>query len=121
MSNGRKRRAVRARKAAPSTKRRGQIEAVPSKPTPLVSAVIARDQEQFTAEPHVDWFVRPYTPGEFEGIDDLDLSKVEYTLVKWMGPNAEQIRIPLTEEMAQRWLDKASESGTIEQAKWEEE
>jgi hypothetical protein len=111
---------VKTRKASTFTKRRVQIEAVPSKPTAKVSAVIERDQQHFAAKPHVDWFVRPYTPGEFEGIDDLDLSTIAYTLVKRMGPNAEQIRMPLTEEMAQRWLDMASESGKIEQSRWEE-
>ena len=121
MSNRRKGRAVKTRKASSPAKRRVQIEAVPSKLTAKVSAVIALDQQHFAAKPHVDWFVRPYTPGEFEGIDNLDLSTVAYTLVRRMGPNAEQIRIPLTEEMARRWLEITSESGRVEQARWEEE
>lgn len=121
MSNRRRKRPLKTWKASPSTKKRPQIQAVPSKLTPKVSAVIERDQRHFAAKPHIDWFLRPYEPGEFEGIDDLDLSTVAYTLVKRMGPNSEQIRMPLTEERAQQWLNIASESGSIEQSKWEEE
>ena len=122
MTNRRKKRPLMTwKKASPPIKKRPQIQAIPSQPTAKVSAIIERDQQQFAAKPQVDWFIRPYTPSEFEGIDDLDLSTVAYTLVKRMGPNAEQIRIPLTEEMAQRWLDKASESGTIEQSRWKDE
>ena len=72
----------------------------------------------------MDWFVRPYAPGEFDEIavsDEIDLSTITYTLVKRMGPGPEQLRMPLTEKMAQSWLDFAAKSGSLKQSKWTEE
>jgi len=60
-------------------------------------------------------------PGEFDEIGssgEMDLSTISYTLVKRMGPGPEQLRIPMTEEMAQSWLDFIGKSGNIERSKW---
>jgi hypothetical protein len=39
-----------------------------------------------------------------------------------MGPGSEQLRMPMTEEMAQSWVEFVAKSGgSIEQRKWTEE
>ena len=94
---------------------------VPSSPNAKVARIIDRDQRHFAAKPDVDWFLRPYVPGEFADIaasGDVDLSTIAYTLVKRIGSGSEQLRVPLTEEMAQSWLDFVAESGNIKQSKW---
>ncbi len=58
---------------------------------------------------------------EIAASGEIDLSTIAYTLVKRMGPGSEQLRMPLTEEMAQSWLDFVAGSERIEQSKWTEE
>ncbi len=97
---------------------------VPSSPSAKVSPIIEQDQRHFAAKPDIDWFLRPYVPGEFDEFTlsgDIDLSTIAYTLVKRIGSGSEQLRLPLTEEMAQSWLDFVAESGRIEQSKWKEQ
>src|SRR5438477_12891994 len=97
---------------------------VATAPYSKVYQIIERDQRHFAAKPYMDWFVRPYVPCEFDKIaasGEIDLSTIAYTLVKRMGPGSEQLRMPLTEEMAQSWLDFVAGSERIEQSKWTED
>ncbi len=124
MSKKRQKRSFKEWKKPDSTKKRPEIKVVASSPDAKVSQIIERDQRHFAAKPDIDWFVRPYVPGEFDEIaasGEMDLSTIAYTLVKRMGPGSEQLRMPLTEEMAQSWLDFVAESERIEQSKWTED
>jgi hypothetical protein len=108
------------KKQDPTAKMPG-IQVVPSSPNAKVARIIDRDQRHFAAKPGTDWLLRPCVPGEFDEIassGEMDLSTISYTLVKRMGPNPEQLRIPMTEEMAQSWLDFIGKSGNIERSKW---
>jgi len=124
VSKKRQKRSFKEWKKPDSTKKRPEIKVVASSPDAKVSQIIERDQRHFAAKPDIDWFVRPYVPGEFDEIaasGEIDLSTIAYTLVKRMGPGSEQLRMPLTEEMAQSWLDFVAESERIEQSKWTED
>ena len=124
MSKKRQKRSFKEWKKPDSTEKRPEIKVVASSPDTKVSQIIERDQRHFAAKPDVDWFLRPYVPGEFADIaasGDVDLSTIAYTLVKRIGSGSEQLRVPLTEEMAQSWLDFVEGSGTIEQSKRTEE
>ena len=120
MGKKRQKRVYQPWKKQDSTQKKPEIVVVPSSPG-KVSRIIRRDQRHFAAHPDVDWFLRPYVPGEFDDIaasGDIDLSTIAYTLVKRMGSGSEQLRVPLTEEMAQSWLDFVAESGSIIHSKW---
>jgi hypothetical protein len=125
MSKKRHKRSFKQWKKQDSSEKKPEIKVVSSTPSAKVSRIIERDQRQFAVEPQLDWFVRPYAPGEFDEIavsGEIDLSTIAYTLVKRMGPGSEQLRMPLTEEMAQSWLDVAAKSGgSLEQSKWIQE
>ena len=124
MSKKRQKRSFKEWKKPDSTEKRPEIKVVASSPDTKVSQIIERDQRHFAAKPDIDWFVRPYVPGEFVEIaasGEIDLSTIAYTLVKRMGPGSEQLRMPLTEEMAQSWLDFVAGSERIEQSKWTED
>jgi len=108
MSKKRQKRSYKAWKKPDPTEKKPDIQIVPSSPNAKVSRIIDRDQREFAARPGMDWFVRPYVPGEFAEIassGDMDLSVITHTLVKRMGPGSEQMRMPMTEEMAQSWVD----------------
>jgi len=124
VSKKRQKRSFKEWKKPDSTGKRPEIKVVPSSPDAKVSQIIEQDQRHFAAKPDMDWFVRPYVPGEFDEIaasGEIDLSTIAYTLVKRMGPGSEQLRMPLTEEMAQSWLDFVAGSERIEQSKWTED
>lgn len=122
MSKKRQKRSFKQWKKQDSSEKKPEIKVVSSTPSAKVSRIIERDQRQFAAKPQLDWFVRPYSPGEFDEIAEIDLSTIASTLVKRMGPGSEQLRMPLTEEMAQSWLDGAAKSGgSVEQSKWTEQ
>ena len=120
MSKKRQKRVYKPWKKQDATQKKPEIVVTPSSPNARVSRLIKRDQRHFAAKPDVDWFLRPYVPGEFDDIaasGDIDLSTIAYTLVKRIGSSSEQLRVPLTEEMAQSWLDFVAESGSIEQSR----
>lgn len=120
----RQKRSFKPWKKQDSTEKTPEIKVVPSSPSAKVSPIIERDQRHFAAKPDIGWFLRPYVPGEFDEFTlsgDIDLSTIAYTLVKRIGSGSEQLRLPLTEEMAQSWLDFVAESGRIEQSKWKEQ
>jgi len=120
MSKKRQKRLYKPWKKQDSTQKKPEIVVVPSSPNAKVSRIIKRDQRHFAAKPDLDWFLRPYVPGEFDDIaasGDIDLSTIAHTLVKRVGSGSEQLRVPLTEEMAQSWLDFVAKPGNIEQSK----
>lgn len=120
MSKKRSRRPAGAWKKTTSVQGKPRLEVYSSTPNPLLMAVVAQDQRRFIAEPELDSFVRLYAPGEFDEIArkdrSLDLSTITHTLVKRMGPGSEQIRMPLTFEMAQKWLQMTDQATTSEQS-----
>src|SRR2546423_427760 len=116
MSKKRQKRVYKPWKKQDATQNKPEIVVTPSSPNARVSRLIKRDQRHFAAKPGIDWFLRPYVPGEFDDVaasGDIDLSTIAYTLVKRIGSGSEQLRVPLTEEMAQSWLDFVAESGNI--------
>ncbi len=105
MSKKRQKRSFKEWKKPDSTEKRPEIKVVASSPDTKVSQIIERDQRF----------------DEIAASGEIDLSTIAYTLVKRMGPGSEQLRMPLTEEMAQSWLDFVAGSERIEQSKWTEE
>lgn len=74
-----------------------------------VGRIVERDRLYFLANPGVKTYIRPYVPGELDGVqlpDGMTLSEVTHISVLRMG-NTGQARIPLTKEQARELMRKA--------------
>ncbi len=71
-----------------------------------VSKIVERDRLWFLANPDVHSRVRPYVPGELDGVqlpEGMQLSEITHIKLIRMG-NTGQARIPFTEQQARRDL-----------------
>jgi hypothetical protein len=69
-----------------------------------VSNIVERDRLYFAFNPTATSYIRPYIPGELDGMqlpDGMNLSEVTHISVIRMGDFG-QARIPLTEEQARK-------------------
>jgi hypothetical protein len=125
VSKKKQKRSYQAWKKPDPTEKKPDIKIIPSSPNAKVSRIIDRDQQEFAARPGMDWFIRPCVPGEFAEIaatGEMDLSAITHTLVKRMGPGSEQMRMPMTDAMAQSWIEFATkDGGSIERREWTKE
>ena len=75
-----------------------------------VSQIVERDRRYFSLNPGVRSYIRPYVPGELDGValpDGMSLSEVTYISVFCLPGGQGQARMPLTEEQAHKMMRKA--------------
>jgi hypothetical protein len=74
-----------------------------------VSRIVERDRLYFSLNPGVRSYIRPYVPGELDGVslpDGMTLSEVTHISILRLGDSG-QARIPLTEEQARKMMMRA--------------
>jgi hypothetical protein len=77
-------------------------------PGAKVSRIVERDRMFFATHPGETTFLRQAVPGEFVGIDlpdGMKLADIRYVLVKRLGNDWGQARIPLTIEQTKQLKD----------------
>lgn len=70
-----------------------------------VSRIVERDRLYFAANPGVRSYIRPYVPGELDGVqlpDGMSLADIAYISVFRLPSGDGQARMPLTEEQARK-------------------